>query len=142
MPIDFLTLEILLPLLFVIAVVYGALETVGMFRNRAVKTLIAVVLAFFAVSNAYFVEMLYAFLPYALIFVIAFFAIGFAKKSFSGGERDNTMIIIIIGLVLLLLASFAKAGGGLPQYNEFLWFFGIIALVAILYAAYKIPDRQ
>ena len=52
------------------------------------------------------------------------------------------MIIIIIGLVLLLLASFAKAGGGLPQYNEFLWFFGIIALVAILYAAYKIPDRQ
>ena len=133
---DFLSLEILLPLLFVIAVTYGALETVGMFRNRAVKTLLAVVIGFFAVSSQQFVGMLYSILPYAIIFVTAFFVLGFAKKSLSGGEKDNTMIIIIMGLFLLLVASFAKSGD-LSSYNDLLWFFGIIIVAGILYAAYK-----
>ena len=134
---DFFTLYTLLPFMLVLAVVYGAMETARIFRNRAVKSIISVVVAFFAISSTYVVEMINSYLPYAAIFFIAVFVLGFAKRSLGGKGRDNTLIIIIMALVLLLMASYAQAGGGLYEYTEFLWFFGVIVVIAILYAAYK-----
>ena len=138
--IDFFSLYTLLPFFFVIAVVYGALETVGMFRNAKVKMIIAVVMGFFAIQSTYFIEMIYTYLPYGLIFFIFAFVAGFAKKSLSGGEKDSTMIIIIIVLGLLLVASLSKTEGGFFQQSELLWFFGAIAILGIFYAAYKMKD--
>ena len=47
--IDFFTLYTLLPFMLVLAVVYGAMETAGMFKNRALKAIISVVVALFGV---------------------------------------------------------------------------------------------
>jgi len=135
--IDFFSLETLFPFLLVLAVVYGAMETANIFRNRAVKTIISVVLAFFAISNAYVVTTINNLLPYAALFFMAVFLFGFVKRSLGGGGRDNTMIIIIMALILLLIASYANVQGGLSQYNEFLWFIGVIFVIAMFYAAYK-----
>jgi hypothetical protein len=135
---DFFALETLLPFLLVLAVVYGAMETAKMFRNRALKTIISVVMAFFAISDGSVVAMLNSLLPYAAIFFILIFVAGYVKRSLGGKEgQDNTMVIIIILLALLLMATYARAEGGMYEYSEFFWFVGFIAIASVLYAAYK-----
>jgi hypothetical protein len=136
--VDFFALETLLPFLLVLAVVYGAMETAKMFRNRALKTIISVVMAFFAISDGSVVAMLNSLLPYAAIFFILIFVAGYVKRSLGGKEgQDNTMVIIIILLALLLMATYARAEGGMYEYSEFFWFVGFIAIASVLYAAYK-----
>ena len=136
--VDFLALETLLPFLLVLAVVYGAMDTAKMFSNRALKTIISVVMAFFAISDSSVVAMLNAMLPYAAIFFILIFVAGYVKRSLGGKQgQDNTMVIIIIVLALLLMASYARAEGGMYEYSEFFWFVGVIAIISVLYAAYK-----
>jgi hypothetical protein len=136
---NFMEMETLLPFLLVVAVTYGAMETSGIFRNRAIKTIVAVVLALFAVTNYYIVQAINSMLPYvAIIFLLVFIA-GFAKRSLSGSEKDNTMMIIMLALALLFIASIARAEGGfgLYEYTEFLWLVGVAVVVAVLYAAYR-----
>ena len=140
--VDFLSLTTFLPFLLVLAVVYGGLDTVKMFENRALKTIIAVVVAIFAITNGYVVDTINSYLPYAALFLVFFFAAGFARKSLSGGEKkDNTMLIIMITMVLVFIASLYNSGS-LYQYTEFLWFAGIIAIIAIFYAAYKMSKEE
>jgi hypothetical protein len=138
--VDFFSMYTMLPFMLVLAIVYGSMETAGMFRNRALKTIIAVVVAFFAISNSYVVDTINSFLPYAALFFIAVFGFGFVKRSLGGQGRDNTLIIIIMALLLLLIASYSNSGVGimgLSNYNDFLWFIGVIIIVAIFYAAFK-----
>ncbi|UCD02942.1 MAG: hypothetical protein JSV63_04125, partial [Candidatus Aenigmatarchaeota archaeon] len=80
LPFNFMTLETLLPFLLILAVAYGALETVGLFRNRAVKAIIAVVIAFFGIVNYSVVQLINSFLPYVAILFLLVFIIGFARK--------------------------------------------------------------
>ena len=136
---DFTQMDNILPFLLILAVSYGALETAGMFRNRAIKAIISVVVAFFAMTNYMIVQTINSFLPYAAIIFLVIFVIGFARKSMSGGEKDNTMMIIMLALVLLFMASLANAQGGygLYDYNELLWLFGVVVIAAILYGAYR-----
>jgi hypothetical protein len=136
---NFAYMETLLPFMLVVAIVYGGLETAGMFRNRAIRTIIAVVLGFFSITNYMIVQTINSLLPFAAIAFLLLFVLGFAKKSISSGEKDNTMIIIILALGLLFIASVANAPGGfgLYQYTEFLWLIGVVIIGAILYAAYR-----
>jgi hypothetical protein len=137
---DIVSLEYFLPFLLVVAIVYGALETAGMFRSKGVKVIIAVVLGFFSVMSYQVVQMINSFLPFAAIVFVFIFIAGYMKKSLSGGrEKDNTLIIIIFALGILFIASIANSSGGfnLYQYTDFLWLIGVVAVVAILYAAYK-----
>lgn len=135
--IDIFSIQTMLPFFFVLAVVYGALETAGVFSNRSLKAVISAVMAFFAISNAYVMGLIYSFLPYAAILFIAVFIFGFVKRSLGGKERDNTLIVIIMTLFLLLLASFSIGAENIYDRTEFLWLLGIIVFLAILYAAYK-----
>jgi hypothetical protein len=138
-PLDFVYMETLLPFLLVVAVVYGGMETAGIFRNRAIKAIVSVVLGFFAVTNYYLVQFVNSVLPYIAIIFLLVFIVGFAKKSLSGSEKDNTMIIIIVVLIMLLTASVANSYGGygLLQYTEFLWLIGVVFVMAIIFAAYR-----
>jgi len=131
------SMNILLPLLLIVAIVYGALETVGMFRNRAVKTIIAVVMGFIAVSDSGVVSMIYNFLPLVTIFFIIFFTLGFFKKSLGKGGTDNELKIIVMVLVLLLAASLGNSSGFFQAYPDLIWIIGVVVFLAILYAAYK-----
>ncbi|MFH0956911.1 MAG: hypothetical protein V1813_03540 [Candidatus Aenigmatarchaeota archaeon] len=143
---DFVSLEYFLPFLLVVAIVYGALETAGMFRSKGVKVIIAVVLGFFSVMSYQVVQMINSFLPFAAIVFVFIFIAGYMKKSLSGKqgqEKDNTLIIIVFGLGILFIASIANSTGGfsLYQYTDFLWLIGVVAVVAILYAAYKMGSQ-
>ncbi|UCD03217.1 MAG: hypothetical protein JSV63_01100 [Candidatus Aenigmatarchaeota archaeon] len=144
LPFNFMTLETLLPFLLILAVAYGALETVGLFRNKAVKAIIAVVIAFFGIVNYSVVQLINSSLPYVAILFILVFIIGFARKALSGGEKDNTMIIIIIVLILLLVGSIANAQGGfgMLQYNELLWLIGTVLILAVIFAAYRMKEQR
>ena len=139
LPMNFVSMEMLLPFMLVLAVSYGALETAGMFRNRAIKAIIAVVVAFFAMTNYMIVQTINSMLPYVAIIFLLVFIVGFAKRSLSGSEKDNTMIIIMMVLLMLLVASISNSYGGfgLYQYTEFLWLIGVVLVLAILFAAYK-----
>src|SRR4030042_696489 len=122
-PLDFVYMETLRPFLLVVAVVYGGMETSGIFRNKAIKAVVSVVLGFFAVTNYYMVQFVNSVLPYVAIIFLLVFIVGFAKRSLSGGEKDSTMMIVIVVLIMLLIDSIAKSYGGygLLQYTEFLW---------------------
>jgi len=140
---DFLTMEMLLPFALVIAVVYGGLETSGIFRNKALKAIVSVVFGFFAITNYYIVQTINSLLPYAAIIFLLVFMVGFAKRSLSGNEKDNTMIIIIIALIMIFLAGLGNSYGGfgLYQYNELLWIVGVVFVAAILFAAYRMKSE-
>jgi hypothetical protein len=137
--IDITSLETILPFILVVAIVYGSLETANIFRNKAVRTIIAVVMAFFAISNYEIVQLINGLLPYAAILFVVIFIAGYVRKSMSGGDKDNTVVIIIMALALLFIASLAQGASGysLYQYTEFLWLIGAVVVIAILYGAYK-----
>ncbi len=137
--IDFTSLEMILPFILVVAIVYGSLETASIFKNKAIRTIIAVVMAFFAISNYQIVQLINGLLPFAAIVFVLIFIAGYVRKSMSGGEKDNTVIIIIMALAMLFIASYANSQGGYMtyQYTEFLWVIGVVVVIAILYGAYK-----
>ena len=132
-----------LPFIFVIAVVYGGLEVSAVFKNKAVKFIIALVVAYFAATNAQVVGFITSFLPLAATVFVVVFLIGFVYKVFQkGGDKDWTLIAITIATGLIGLAQFQ---GSLSPYlrnfpvdeNNFLAIVLIMAFIALLYAAYK-----
>ena len=133
----------LLPFFFVFSVVYGALEVSGVFGKRA-NTLIAVIIGFFAISSPMLVEFLNQTLPFAVIFFIGFFFLSFIVK-FAGKpkEKDYTLIMVIIGLILLLFATqgqdIIENYFSIPQEsitNIFSWII-LIFIFLLFFAAYK-----
>ncbi len=141
-------MEYAVPFFFLLAVVYGALGISGVFKNRAVNMIIALVIAFFGMTYQPFTSWLYAIMPYAIILFIAVFFLGFIYKLFKGrkGEqKDFTLILIVIGLFLILFVRFGEdiesltASLGMPvTYESLVGIVGIIVLIAFFYGAYKL----
>jgi len=134
--------------LFVFAVVYGSLEVSGIFSRR-ITALIAVILGFFILGSESVVLLIWQVLPYAALFFVAFFFIGFvisfAKK---GMEGDWTLGVIAAGLVLMVFATqaehiselFPSLGGGLPA--DLMILAAALLIIVILYGAYKAGKGQ
>ncbi len=145
----FLSLDILLPFFLVLAIIYGALEVSKVFDNRAVKGIIAVVFAFFAIMNAQVVSFINTILPYAAGFFVILFLIWIVLKPFRGkgvGGGDATVLIVILVLVLILLARLGSTGY-IPGYTflsdpNFLWLIGIIVVLVIIWKAYKMGKTE
>jgi len=141
-PYNFLSFEILLPFFLVLAIVYGALEVSRVFSNRAVKGIIAVVFAFFAVMNYEVVMFINYILPYAAGFFVIIFLIWIILKPLKiGGGIDPLMFIVILALVLILLARLNSLG--YTEYTflsdpNFLWLIGIVVVLVLIWKAYKI----
>jgi len=142
-------LQSMMPFFLVLAVIYGSLEVAGVFKNRAVNIIIALVVGFFAIMNAEIVAFLELIIPYAAILFVVLFLIMFIKKSIGGiggggGTRDWTLIIVIIGLILLFLASQGMdliSNLNLPISAEnIILIVAIVLIVAVFYAAYKSPE--
>ena len=108
-----LTMDFLIPFIFVLAIVFGALEMAGVFKNKAVHFIIAIVIAFFASSYQPFLAVLSNYLPYILWFFVAVFFIGFLLKilGLRKGEGDiqTTMIIYAVILFILLAVGWTLA---------------------------------
>jgi len=132
-----------LPFIFVIAVVYGGLEVSDVFKNKVVKFIIALVVAYFASTTPQVSVFITQFLPLAAIVFVVVFLFGFVYKVFQkGGNKDWPLIAVVIAIGFIGLAQFQ---GSLSPYlnnlpidqNNFLAIVLIVGFIALLYAAYK-----
>ncbi len=141
------SMEMLLPFMLVLAITYGALEVSKVFGNRAVKAIIAVVFAFFAIMNYQVVAFINSILPYAAVFFVVLFLVWIVLKPIIGGKkegekRDPVIVVVVLVLVLIILARL-QATGNLPSYGFFtsenlVWIIGLAILAFVVYKAYKI----
>lgn len=143
-------LTFILPFIFVLAIVFGALEVSGVLKNKKVNILIAITLAFFAISSEPAVELIYKFLPYASIFFIIVFFIGFILSPFRRKESkgpDYILIVIVAGLLLISLTQFESdlINTFLPKFGidtqNFLVIAGLILIIIIFYTVYRAEQK-
>jgi hypothetical protein len=147
-------ISLMVPFLFMLAIVYGALDVSGVFKNKRVNALIALVFAFFTLTYAPAIEFINQIMPYAIMFFVAFFFLGFIIKAVTKGLKDEkgnkdfTLLIIILGLVLLL---FATQGPGfinnfLPGFEEqasnIMVISAIVFIGVIFLAVYKLSIKE
>lgn len=139
-----LPFDLAIAFIFVFAIVYGGLEVSKVFKNKGVMSVIALVIAFFAITSQITLNFLQEFLPIAVIIFIIVFIIAIIVKPFKSGgkfEIDFTLLAVVGVLILLLLASgFTIPSGnilpGLPT-SDLLTAVGVIIVLLILVAAYK-----
>ena len=135
----------LIPFLFVLAVTYGSLEFSELFKRRQVNLIIALILAFVAVSNEMVSEFIMSVLPYAIMLFVVFFFIGFVIKIFKKagtGEKDYTLMLIVLILVAIFLANFGLAffEDMIPglDYDTIITVLGLVMFGIVFYAIYKV----
>ncbi|MCX8193797.1 MAG: hypothetical protein N3G19_00305 [Candidatus Pacearchaeota archaeon] len=102
--------DVLLPLLLVFTLVFAILEKINIFKNRGVNLVIALVLAFFAVTNpAVSIFFMYLFSNLAIgvaVLLVMIILVGFALKP----EGKTWEWVFGIGGAILLLVILAKSG--------------------------------
>lgn len=140
--------QFLIPFLFVLAVVFGAVNASNVFRNRGVNFLVSLALAFFAASNTSFIQFLWSQFGSISIFFIAMFFIIFTLEAFGVRKgqpgKDSSDALVVNGAILFLLFSIGYlfigsfptlpvVGGG---QNLLLLLF-IVFMVVIFWFAYK-----
>ena len=136
----------MLPFLFMLAIVYGALDLASVFKKKAVNVIIALVVAIFAVSNQAVVESIVTAMPWvAMLFIVLFF-IKFILSMFKPGSggRDYTLLMVILGLIAIFMLSQGTEliqdwlPGGFPVTEDnLILIIGIVVVLAIVFAAYK-----
>jgi hypothetical protein len=136
-----------LPFVFILAIVYGALDVAGTFKKKSVNIIIAVVVAAFAIINTDVIAFIIAIMPLAAMLFIAIFFIKFVLSMFKvkrGEERDYTLIIVILGLLAVFMLSHGTElvedwlPGGFPITEEnLILIIGIILIIAIIMVAYR-----
>ena len=99
--------QFLIPFLFVLAIVFGSLNLVKIFKSRPVNFLISLSLAFFAASNGAFIQLLWSQFGNIAIFFIAMFFIIFTLEVFGvrKGRKEGSDALIINGAILFVLLS-------------------------------------
>jgi hypothetical protein len=145
--------QFLIPFLFVLAIVFGALEQANVFRSRAVNFIVAAAISFFAVSNTAFTNLLWSQFGNVTIFFIAMFFIIFILEAFGvrkrypgeppGGALVITggilFVLLSIGLLIInLLPPIPFIGGG----QNLLLLFAIVLILLIFWLAYKIGSGK
>jgi hypothetical protein len=144
-------LTTLIPFLFVLAVVYGALEVSDIFKRKQVKLIISLVFALVAMTSEMITSFIMGILPWATMAFIVFFFVGFALsvlgvKKGKEGERDYSLIAIILILFLIFLANYGidfleDLMPGITT-DEMITGVGILALLLIFYVAYKLWGKK
>jgi len=144
------TMQILIPFLFVFAVVFGMLELTHVFKNRAVEAVIAVALALFAATQPSFTTMLMTWLPSIVSFFVIIFFIAFLLEltGIRKAQTGHTEKAGLIGVSLLIL--FAIGGVALSQFGlslpfiggpeNILFLLGLVFIVALFWFAFKIGE--
>ena|SRR3989338_5171682 len=145
MALDFLTLGI--PVVFTLAIVYGALETASPIKNKKSNALISVIIALFVATYEPAVSFINGVLPYAIALFVVVFFLGFLKKTFGSdkkGKKDSTGLFLSLGLILIFLA-YQQGGGGVLDLgfsSEMITTAGIVIVLIILYTAYKMDKEK
>jgi len=121
-------MSIMLPFVFMLAIVYGALDLAAVFNKKAVNVIIV------------------SAMPYAAMLFIALFFIKFILSMFKPGKdgRDYTLLMVILGLIVIFMLSQGTElikdwlPGGFPVAEDSLIIIiGIVVVLALVFAAYK-----
>lgn len=146
MAIELSLMTSIMPFFLVLAIVYGALEMSGVFRNRAVNAIIALVIAFFAIMSADVTAFIMQIMPYAAILFVVIFLAGFVISFFRGrvGGMNLTLLAVVAILLLIFLANQGYdilqdlLPSGFPVTGENLvLIIGIVLIIAIFYMVHK-----
>lgn len=142
----------IIPLLFVLAVVFGVLRISKAFKgNAAVEVIISLVIAFFAATFQPFTSMLFSILPSITMFFIAMFFIVFVLEIVGvRGKKagDNVMNLIIYGILILILFVIVANHSnlipnlGIISQDDLVLGIGLIFIISIFIAAYKIEPEE
>ncbi|MEM5812611.1 MAG: hypothetical protein QW286_02730, partial [Candidatus Aenigmatarchaeota archaeon] len=88
-------------------------------------------------------------MPFSIVFFVSFFFIGFVLKiAKKGVEKDYTLLIIILGLLLLLFATQGAEiisnflPGSDEQANNLMIISAVVFIGVILLAAYKMSPQK
>jgi hypothetical protein len=108
--ISFQSEQFLIPFLFVLAIVFGSLNLVKIFKSKPVNFLISLSLAFFSASNSAFIQLLWSQFGNIAIFFIAMFFIIFTLEAFGvrKGRKEGSDALIINGAILFVLLSISS----------------------------------
>lgn len=145
-----ISFQLLIPFLFVLAVIFGVLELASPIKNRAVSTIIAVAIAAFSYFAGLY-TILWQYMPSVTWFFIIMFMIAFVLELFGLRRRGispekHTENIIVGGIVLLVLFSIGWMaveaipidipfiGGG----SNIILILGLIFILTIFWAAFRI----
>lgn len=139
-----------IPFLFVLAVVYGALEVSDIFKRKQVKLILSLCFAFVAMTTEFITTFIMGVLPYAILAFIVLFFIGFAMSFLGGkkgeGDRDYVLIVIVLVLFLLFMANYGLGflGSSISGFStdELSAGIGLLVLLIIFYSAYKIKSEK
>jgi amino acid transporter len=144
-------LSLALPFIFSFIIVYGGLEFTGTFSRR-VNSVIAAVIALFAMSVPQVSEFINSVLPYAVVLFVALFFIGllatFYRKVRPKEEKEKAeprrleFWIIILGLLLLILATQSEAledmfPGTSSAFETAILGAGVLIILILLYWAFS-----
>ncbi len=141
-------MEFFLPFIFIFAIVFGSLQLVNVFKNKAVNAIIALALAFFTTLAPGFSSLLLSqFGNIATFFIVVFF-ISFILKIFgfkrSQSPEDYQEALAIQGVILFILLSvsylFVDQIPTLPIIGtgqNLLLTVAVIFILAIFWAAFK-----
>ena len=144
-------LQPILPFVFVLAVVYGLLSMVDVFKKKSVNFLIALVFAFFAAGyqpfvTSFFINLGIVLWGFLIIFTIAFLleAIGIRGKK---AKRKPDVSVSIAGVVVLLLvtvgfAYMSEINIPIIGTENFMVILGLFLLFFMIYYAYEHGPRQ
>ena len=135
-------LMLALPFFFILAIVYGALEVSGVFKNKAVIAIISLVIAFFTISSDAAVSFIYDVLPFAIIVFIIVFLLGFIFSLFKGEKKDYSLFAVVcaLGIVFVANQGYDMINAIIPASigaENFIAIVGVIFIVVIFYAVYK-----
>lgn len=133
--------------LFVLAIVYGALEVASIFKNKGAKFIISIAIGYFAATNEQVIQFLNQVLPYAIGLFVVIFILAFVFRIVKKGKNDWGLTAAIISLILILVVrlegkyySFLK---NLPiSESNFIVIVLIVGFLALLYAAYSRGNKQ
>lgn len=142
--------HVLIPFIFSLAIVFGVLETVKIFRNKAVNFLISIALAFFTVSSTFFLELVWSQLGIISVLFILLFFIIFIMKAFGvSGKEKSVDAFIINGAILFVLLSisyfYASSFPSIPFLGDgqnLLLLIFIVFIIVIFWLAYKSGGRE
>jgi hypothetical protein len=145
-------LHLLVPFIFVFAVTFGLLSSIPRAFPKNANVLIALV--FGAVTTIYepTANLIFNFLPYAVVILIALFFFVFVKKIFGGDDsqagqknKDVGTTLAILGISLLALGAVWNQltgimGVDISFSNNMLWIMGFFFIILILYAGTRGKD--
>ena len=142
-----MTSQFLISFLFVLAIVFGALQIANVFRNKAVHAVIAVAVSLFATMYPPFVTSLWSYLPnvtwfFIVMFFVAFIMeiMGFRKKKAVSREGliiQTGVLFVLLSVGYMISDMMTLEIPFIGSMDNFVFIIGLIMIISIFLTVTK-----